>query len=287
MRDTITFLDVATFGPMKSFKKPQIGCDWIQYEETRECELAERIQESTILIVNKVRLRRENLRFARKLRFIALCATGADNLDLEYCSEHGIVVSNIRDYAFDSVPEHVFAMILTLRKSLPAYREAMIQRRWEKDGKFCLFLDPIFCLSGQRIGIIGSGALGQRVARIAKAFDMEVFFAERKNAGSIPSVRAGFLPFQELIATSHVISVHCPLNQETKNLIAKSELSRMRKECLLINAARGGIIHEAELTRALEQGVIAGAGIDVVTRTEAYGEGWGIHDLLIQAQQCI
>ena len=250
-------------------------------------------------------MNREVLEKTEKLKLIALAATGYNIVDLDCCKEKGILVCNIRDYAFDSVPEHTFALILALRKNILGYKKALQDGLWQESGQFCLFLEPVHCLSGSRLGIIGSGSLGQAVAKLGEAFGMDVCFAQRKfdkrkfaqrkfdrrKEEKNPSQQFhqkfsqnnGFsnkyLPFEEIIETSSVISVHCPLLPETKGLIGRKELKKMRKDCLLINNSRGGIVNEADLVEAIKEKRIAGAGIDVVTQ-EPPGLSHPYHSIL-------
>ena len=282
----ISLLDSATFGDFFELEKPSFPCEWKTYKITEPSEVLERIQDIDIAIVNKVVLNREVLEKTEKLKLIALAATGYNIIDLDCCKEKGILVCNIRDYAFDSVPEHTFALILALRKNILGYKKALQDGLWQESGQFCLFLEPVHCLSGSRLGIIGSGSLGQAVAKLGEAFGMDVCFAQRKfdqrkfdrrKEEKNPSQQFhqkfsqnnGFsnkyLPFEEIIETSSVISVHCPLLPETKGLIGRKELKKMRKDCLLINNSRGGIVNEADLVEAIKEKRIAGAGIDVVT----------------------
>ncbi len=271
----ITFLDAATFGNFFEFKKPSFASErnfeWNEYQTTKSTEILERIKDSEIVIANKIALKKEILEKAEKLKLIALVATGYNSIDLDYCKKKDIRVCNIRDYAFDSVPEHTFALILALRKNIFGYQKAVQNGVWEDCGQFCFFLEPVHCLRGSRLGIIGSGSLGQGVARLGEAFGMDVRFALRKGKKSCKksSQNNGFndkyLAFEEIIETSSVISVNCPLLPETKDIIGWRELKKMREDCILVNSSRGGIINEADLVRAIKEKRIAGAGIDVVS----------------------
>ena len=264
MQHKISVLDTDTFGNFFVKKKPSFPCQWLEFKQTEDAQIVKRIQDSTIVIVNKVKLTKEVLKEAKKLQFIALAATGYNNIDIDYCRKNKILVSNISNYAFDSVPEHTFALILALRKNILGYQKAVQNGVWEEEEKFCFFLDVVHVLRKTRMGIIGSGNLGKKVAKIAKAFEMEVFFAMRK--GQKAKEKKGYLSFDELIATSKVISIHCPLLPETKNLITKKELKKMPADCLLINTARGGIVSEKDLVEAIKKKQIAGAAMDVVSK---------------------
>jgi len=199
---------------------------------------------------------------AARLKLIAVAATGTDCIDLHAAQARGVVVSNIRHYAERSVPEHTFALIFALRRNLLAYRESVRRGRWQEAAQFCYFDYPIRDLAGSTLGIIGSGALGQAVANMARALGMRVLFAARKNATTHAHP---YTPFNQVLAQSDVISLHCPLTPETRNLIDAPEFAAMQTKPLLINTARGGLVNEDALAQALKTGQIAGAGFDVTT----------------------
>ena len=190
-----------------------------------------------------------------------MAATGTDNVDLQACRSRGIVVSNIRHYAVHTVPEHTFALIFALRRSICAYRDAVRAGRWQAAGQFCFFDHPIRDLRGARLGIIGEGVLGQRVADLARAFGMLPMFAAHKGRSGLGPL---YTPWQEVIETSDVITVHSPLTPETRGMLAMPEFEAMKRRPLIVNTARGGLVDEAALVRALDAGLIAGAGFDVV-----------------------
>ncbi len=177
--------------------------------------------------------------------------------------QHNIAVTNIRDYATTSVPEHALALMLALRRNIFAYQQDVAAGEWQKSGQFCFFNHPVSDLAGSRLGIIGGGALGQGLATLAAALGMDVVFAEHKGAAQM---RAGRMPFLDVLASSDVISLHCPLTPATENMIGLDELRHMQESALLINTARGGLVNEADLVKALQAGLIAGAGFDVLTR---------------------
>ena len=156
----------------------------------------ERLQDATIAISNKVPVMADSLAPLKSLRMIAVCATGTNNVDLEYCRAHGIVVSNIRNYAMHTVPEHVFTLILALRRNLPGYREDVRNGLWQKAEQFCLFTRPILDLHGSTLGVIGHGTLGQATAKLGEAFGMRVLFAEHKGAAT---VRSGYTAFETVL----------------------------------------------------------------------------------------
>ncbi len=193
---------------------------------------------------------------------IAVAATGYDVVDVGYCKEHGIAVANIRNYAIHTVPEHAFSMILALRRNLLAYREDVQNGVWQRSEQFCFFTHDIGDLYGATLGIIGEGAIGQGTAAIGRAFGMRVLFADHP-----PPKMEGvtFTPHEQVLAESDVISLHCPLMPATRNLIDIAAFRKMKRNALLINTARGGLVDEAALIQALDEGLIAGAGFDVLT----------------------
>ncbi|MBC7944677.1 MAG: D-2-hydroxyacid dehydrogenase, partial [Burkholderiales bacterium] len=205
----------------------------------------------------------------------AVAATGTDNVDLEYCRKNGIAVANIRNYAVHTVPEHAFSMILALRRSLLAYQQDVQKGLWQQSDQFCFFTHPIGDLFGSTIGILGEGELGQGTARIARGFGMKVLFADHEPPKA-PDVE--FTPLDEVLARSDVISLHMPLLPSTRNLIGEAQFRKMKRNAILINTARGGLVDELALVKALQEGLIAGAGFDVLTK-EPPKEGNPLLDL--------
>lgn len=243
-------------------RRPVFAHEWVEYPKTSPAELVERLAGAAIAITNKVAINAAAINALPDLKMIAVSATGTNNVDLDACRRRGIVVSNIRGYAEHTVPEHVMALLLALSRNLIAWRETMLAGGWQRAEQFCLFDHPIRDLHGATLGLIGSGTLGNGVARLAEAFGMRVLRAEHKGAAS---VRPGYTAFAEVLAEADAISLHCPLTAETTGLIGEPELRAMKRSALLINTARGGIVDEAALVRALKEGWIAGAGFDVIT----------------------
>ena len=258
--ERIVFLDRDSI--QADIRRPNFSHEWRDYPATAAAQVIEHLKEATIAISNKVPVMADNLTRLKSLRMIAVCATGTNNVDLDYCRAQGIVVSNIRNYAVHSVPEHVFTLILALRRSLPGYREDVRNGLWQKAEQFCLFTRPILDLHGSTLGVIGNGTLGQATAKLGEAFGMRVLFADHKNADT---VRPGYTAFETVLAESDVITLHCPLTPATHHMIGATELKKMRPHALLINTARGGLVDESALVLALKQGVIGGAGFDVLT----------------------
>lgn len=262
MKHRIVFLDRATLKESINVRRPACDHEWIEYDRTTPDQVVERLKGATIAIVNKVKLTADILAQLPDLAFIAESATGTDNIDLDYCREQGIPVSNISGYAIETVPEHTFAMMLALRRNLAGYQQDIAAGEWQRANQFCFFTHPIDDLAGQTLGLIGTGAIGDAVACIAEAFGMTVLKAERKGASDC---RPGYTPFNDVLASSDVISLHCPLTPQTRNLIDCDAFAIMKKRPLLINNARGGLVDEVALVQALDSGQIAGAGFDVTT----------------------
>lgn len=243
-------------------RRPLGAHDWVEYEKTSPAQVVERLAGAQIAITNKVPIDAAAVDVLPDLKMVAVSATGTNNVDLAACQRRGIVVANIRGYAAHTVPEHVFAMLLALSRNLFAWRETLQAGAWQRAEQFCLFNHPIRDLHGATLGLIGSGALGDGVARLGEAFGMRILRAERKGA---TRVRPGYTPFGQVLAEADAISLHCPLTPETQHLIDADALRAMKPSALLINTARGGIVDEAALAQALREGWIAGAGFDVLS----------------------
>ena len=259
----IVFLDRDTMGPSVEIVRPGFEHEWVEYGKTAPDEVAERISDADLVITNKAPIRAEQLATASKLKMISIAATGFDVIDLPACEKHGVVVSNVRGYAENTVPEHAFALILALRRGIIGFREDVIKGEWQKSNQFCFFNHPIADLAGSRLGIIGEGVIGQNVARIARGFNMDVVFAAHKGVDGLGPL---YTPWDEVIETSDVITLHSPLMPATRNMIATPEFERMKNTAILVNTSRGGLVDEDALVDALERGLIAGAGFDVLTK---------------------
>jgi glycerate dehydrogenase len=243
-------------------RRPGFEHRWTEHSATPADEVVARLRGASIAITNKVPLRAADIAQLPELKMVAIAATGTDNVDLAACRERGIVVSNIRNYSLVSVPEHVFALILALRRNLRAYCADVEAGLWQQSSRFCLLDHPIADLAGSRLGIVGYGALGRKVAQLARAFGMQVCVTSRSH---IDDADVTPLPLPELLQSCDVISLHLPLDEQTRNMIGAKELASMKRSALLINTARGGLVDEAALAQALRDGVIAGAGFDVLT----------------------
>ena len=258
----IIFLDRETLPDeiiLKSFAFPN---DLTVYQRTLPGEVAGRIAEADIVITNKVPVSGQALQSAPRVKLIAVAATGTDIIDIEACRKRGIVVSNIRNYAINTVPEQTFALILTLRRSILSYRDSVLKGRWQEAGQFCFFDHPIRDLAGSTLGVIGDGVLGKAVADLGKAFGMRVLFSDYKGTTGMGPL---YTPFEQVLRQSDVITLHTPLIPTTRNMIGAAEFAVMERRPLLINAARGGLVDEDALVEALREGRLAGAGFDVAT----------------------
>ena len=256
----VVFLDRASL--KANVRQPACAEQYVEHAKTSAEQIVAHLAGATVAITNKVPLRAETLAQLPALKMIAVAATGYDVIDVPYCREHGIAVANIRNYAVHTVPEHAFAMILALRRNLLAYRADVEAGAWQKSEQFCFFTHPIGDLHGATLGIVGEGAIGQGTAAIARGFGMKVLFADHEPPKA-PGVE--FTTMDEVLAQSDVLSLHCPLTPATKNLIGYEQMKRMKRTALLINTSRGGLVDEAALIRALDEGLIAGAGFDVLT----------------------
>ncbi len=257
----IVFLDRNSL--KATLRQPRFACERQDYAQTLPEQVVERLKGASIVINNKVPLRAETLAQLPELKMIAMAATGYDCVDIVSCRERGIAVANIRNYAVHTVPEHVFALILALRRNLLAYRHDVEQGVWQQSEQFCFITHEIGDLYGATLGLIGAGALAQGVATIARGFGMKVLFAGHESSKSRDFPLA---TLDEVLTQSDVISLHCPLNDKTRHMIALREFRRMKRNALLINTARGGLVDEAALVQALDEKLIAGAGFDVLTR---------------------
>lgn len=271
----IVFLDRSSL--RAEIRRPTFQHMWKEFDNTTENEIMSRAMDAAVIITNKVPLRDRVLSQLSNLKMIAVAATGVDVIDLESCRRLGITVCNVRNYAPHSVPEHVLALILALRRNLFSYRKAVESGAWVRAEQFCLLDYPIHDLHGSILGLVGYGALARRVEALAKAFGMHVNIAERRDADSI---RPGRIRFEELLETSDVLSLHAPLNPATVEMISEKELRSMKNRALLINTARGGLVDEGALADALRNGVIAGAAIDVLN-SEPPRNGSPLLDLVL------
>jgi len=258
------FLDFDTMGsgldlePLKN-----VTPDLVVYDVTGNEQIEARIRDADIIFTNKIRLSDTLLAAAKKLKFIGLTATGTDNIDIETARKNGIAVANIRGYCTESVVEHVFGVLLMLTHSLAGFRQSVRAGDWQSSDDPFLLVHPVRELSAMTMGIVGFGALGQGVARIAPAFGMNVMISARPD-GSTPADNR--VAFDDVLDQADVISLHCPLNDATRKLFGARQFQRMKKSAILINTARGGLVDSAALADALRSGEIAAAAVDVLPK---------------------
>ena len=271
--ERIVFLERDTI--KADFRRPDFTHEWVEYADTLPQQVAERVRSASIIISNKLSLGEPQLCHAPDVKLIAIAATGSDCVDLAYCRRREITVCNVRGYAVNSVPEHVLMLILALRRNLLAYRRDVQDRKWQQSKQFCLLTHPLHDIKGSTMGIIGHGSIGKSMAQLAEAVGMRVLISEHKNATSI---RAGRTSFDEVLAQGDVVSLHCPLTDETRELFGRREFEMMKRNALLINSARGALVRDEALIEALREGLIAGAAIDVL-REEPPRDGSPLLDL--------
>lgn len=261
--DHAAFLDLSTVarGDLDLSRLTSACARWSLYDYTRPDQTAGRITGAQVVVTNKVLLDRAALAAAPELRLICLTATGTNNVDLVAARELGVAVANVTGYATAAVVQHVFALMLAHATRLLDYRAAVVAGAWSSSAQFCLLDFPIFELAGKTLGIVGYGELGRAVAGVAQSFRMEVLIAQRP--GGPP--QDGRLPLAELLPRVDVLSLHCPLADNTRDLIGAAELALMRPTALLVNTARGGLVDGNALAAALRAGTIGGAALDVLS----------------------
>lgn len=231
------------------------------YPTTSPAELLPRVQSAEVIISNKVLLDAATLQQCPQLKLILISATGTNNVDLEQARRQGVVVCNCQGYGTAAVAQHTLMLMLNLATSFVRYHQAVQQGQWQRSSQFCLLDYPIIELAGKTLGIVGYGELGQAVAKLAEAFGMQVKIAALANRPQ----SASRVPFTELLPQVDFLSLHCPLTEDTRDLIGTAEFAAMKHSAFLINCARGGIVNEAALAEALLSGQIAGAAMDVLS----------------------
>lgn len=256
----IVFLDEYSLGGIDLTPIKRLG-EYVGYDRSASRDIVERCKGAEVVICNKTRLTAEVLRALPDLKLVAIAATGMNNVDLDVAAELGIEVKNVAGYSTFSVAEATLTFALTL------LRNSVYYDRYFKDGSYSSTNDvfhfgrPVRQLRGSKWGIIGMGAIGREVARLASAFGCEVAYTS--TSGAVRKEEYPQMPLEELLGWADVVSIHCPLTPATKGLIGEEELHKMKPTSIIINVARGGIIEEEALAKALNEGVIAGAGLDV------------------------
>ena len=259
----IVFLDAATMGDVSFEPFRRLG-ELTVYQSSTPEEARERVKDVEVLLINKVLVDRQLIDSAPELKLICIAATGVNNIDVEYAASKGIPVRNVAGYSTDSVAQTTFMHLLSLIGGGPYFDSSVKSGAYSRSG---MFTDPSWNwweLAGKTIGIIGMGNIGRKVAQIAEAFGMKVCYFSTSGTGHCKEYPC--LALDELLRTSDVVSIHAPLNERTKDLIGKDQLEMMKPTAYLLNAGRGASVVEADLAEAVDNGVIAGAGIDVFVR---------------------
>ncbi len=262
MMKTVVFLDAETMDlpSLDTSALENLNAEITLYERTEAADVAKRIRTADAILVNKVVLKPEDLQQAKKLRYIGVTATGMNNIDIDYCQQAGITVQNVEGYGTDSVAQHTLTLALNLATNFVAYQRDVRNQAWSASSHFCLLNHPVMELAGKHAVIVGHGELGKRVEALFSAIGMKVSIAARpgKNDDPRPSLAS-------LLPDADVISLHCPLTEDTDKLINADTLSLMKPTAFLINTARGGLIDEEALFNALKHNKIGGAGLDVLS----------------------
>lgn len=260
------FLDASTLGADVDLGPIEAASgELVRYEQTAPGQVAERLAGFDTVLVNKVVLTREHFEACPELTCIAVVATGVNNVDLEAARDHNIRVMNVINYGRSTVAQHTLALMLALATRLPDYMRDVQAGQWGRSDQFCLMGHPIMELEGRTLGIVGYGDLGQGVAERARAFGMNIVLAARPGQATDPVDGYPRLPLAELLPRVDVLSLHCLLTEQTRNLIGATELASMKRDALLINTSRGGLVDEQALADALRNGTLGGAGFDVLT----------------------
>ena len=271
LKMNIIFLDAKTVGTPPNLDKLKELGDITFYPSTRPDQTEGRIKNAEIVITNKVVLDKELIsKYAGQLKMIAIAATGMNNVDLEAAKKHGVTVKNVAGYATDSVAQSTFSMLFRLMQDLEFYDQFIKSGKYSKSEIFTNLDRPFHELKGKRFGIIGLGTIGQRVAEIAEVFGAEVVYYSTTGKNTEQPYKR--LELEELLRTSDVVSIHAPLNENTDNLITYDQIKKMKESAVLINTGRGRIVNEADLAKALDEELIAGAALDVFEQ-EPMSEG--------------
>ena len=258
----IVFLDAATVGDTSLAPIARLG-ELVCYDRSTPAEARERVGDCDVLIVNKVRVDSDMLDAAPALKLVCEAATGVNNIDVEACEKRGIPVRNVAGYSTDSVVQETFMHLLSLLGKAPYFDGAVKSGAYSRSGLFTDVSHPFIEITGKTLGIIGMGTIGQKVASVAAAFGMRVIYFSTSGTGHCKDYPC--VDLDTLLAESDVVSIHAPLNARTQGLLKMAELRKMKPSAFLINMGRGGIVDEADLAAAVDEGVIAGAALDVFT----------------------
>ncbi len=252
------------------------------HEASEQNQVVERAKDADVIITNKKLLTKEVLSQLPKLKYISTLATGFNMIDTAYARERGVIASNIPAYSTDGVSQLVFALLLEITNNVALHNDTVKEGEWTKSKHFCYWKTPLTELAGKTLGIVGFGKIGSAVAQIANGFKMKViaYSPNTRTYDGFGSV--DFVSLDEVIANSDVISLHCPLNEHTEGLVNMEFLKKMKKTAYLINTSRGAVINEQDLKTALDEGIIAGAGVDVLSVEPARDD-----NPLLKADKCI
>lgn len=261
MTHRIVMLDDEGIGPTAKIPPLPFPHSWSSYSYTRPEEVVDRLRDATVALTCSVPLRKEQLEQLPNLRMISLALTGTDIVDIDYCRARGIQVTNVPGYAENTVAEHAVAMIFDLMRRTPHYHQLMRDLHKKMVEPKNIYFDfRVRDVAGKTLGIVGSGPIARRLAELARALNMEVYFYDR--GGKLKGDR--YIPLDQLLRRSDVLSLNCPLTSETRNLIGADELALMKRDAILVNTARGGIVNEAALIAALQANRLGGAALDVL-----------------------
>ncbi len=257
----IVVLDSKTIGEQKEFEMFGAFGEVVVYQYTKPDEVSERVGDADIIITNKVVINKNIMDQAVHLKLICVAATGTNNVDLEYAALKGVMVKNVKGYSTDGVAQHTFALILYILNHISLYDPYVKNKSYSNSSIFTHHGWPIHELASMRFGIIGFGAIGQKVAKIAHAFGAEVVFYSTSGKNETNNFER--VSLEVLLSSSDIVSIHAPLNDATSNLISYKELQTMKPSSILVNTGRGGIVNERDLAKALDEEVILAAALDV------------------------
>jgi len=294
MSDRIVVLDGYTTSPLQPGERSAIGePSWDElaklgeltvHPRTAPDQIVARAKGARIVLTNKVPLDRATIQQLPELAYVGVLATGVNVVDLEAAREAGVTVTHIPGYSSDSVAQHVFALLLELVVQPGAHHRAVQDGQWSSGSDFSFTVVPTMELAGKTLGIVGLGAIGQRVARIGAAMGMNVAAAHQRsmNEVTIPGLEIDWQPLERLLARADVLTLHCPLTEQTERMINRARLGRMKRGTCLINTGRGGLLDEGAVAEALRTGHLAGAGLDVLSQEPPPAD-----NPLLRAPRCV
>ena len=258
----IVFLDAKSIGEDMDLSSYEILGEVVKYDFSTPQEVGSRVQDADVIVLNKVPVNEETIGTAEKLKLVCVTATGTNNVDKEYLDSRGIAWRNVAGYSTESVAQHTFALLFYLLEHLPYYDDYVKSEKYVGDRMFTHFDRKFSEINGMTWGIIGMGAIGRRVAEIAKLFGCRVIYYSTTGKNHQPLYQQ--VSFEELLENSDIVSVHAPLTKETENLMDENAFARMKKSAIFLNLGRGPIVSEQALAEALNQGQIRAAGLDVL-----------------------